>query len=303
MALYTFVRPEFPPETLNRYPSLSLALGNHYPKLRAAPTYHVIDSGPWNHTFPPPFDEPSSFLSAPTTMQLEPSIMSAHSKIAAMFQTTATSYAFRDNRFPMNDPPFGNDVSLIYPDPISALSVPQSDVRTSPRANSPSWRTPSLDFISIVPPIAANRKPRLVKPKDLSCVPRANAHNNYANSEAMTESTTCPTKLHSCPYCAKKFTRPCDVTTHKNTHTGARPFRCPVRGCLKKFGVRSNMLRHSILHGIPRTGRVRPVPKYDLEFKHCKCPPVRSDEMESSQIVWDFEGPLSKRPAWCADEK
>ncbi|SCU99774.1 LAMI_0G00716g1_1 [Lachancea mirantina] len=53
---------------------------------------------------------------------------------------------------------------------------------------------------------------------------------------------------YECPECGKKFQRPSSLQTHKNIHTGKRPYACPFEDCGKVFNVRSNMLRHYKLH-------------------------------------------------------
>ncbi|EIW81666.1 hypothetical protein CONPUDRAFT_136509 [Coniophora puteana RWD-64-598 SS2] len=51
-------------------------------------------------------------------------------------------------------------------------------------------------------------------------------------------------KRHECPHCRKRFNRPSSLKIHVNTHTGARPYRCPYPGCGREFNVNSNMRRH-----------------------------------------------------------
>ncbi|KAJ4483483.1 hypothetical protein J3R30DRAFT_3448881 [Lentinula aciculospora] len=49
---------------------------------------------------------------------------------------------------------------------------------------------------------------------------------------------------HQCNYCGKRFSRPSGLKIHITTHTGERPYVCPVEDCHRSFSVRSNMRRH-----------------------------------------------------------
>ncbi|KIK63334.1 hypothetical protein GYMLUDRAFT_41049 [Collybiopsis luxurians FD-317 M1] len=49
---------------------------------------------------------------------------------------------------------------------------------------------------------------------------------------------------YTCEYCGKSFLRPSALKTHIISHTGDQDFECPEEGCSRRFGVRSNMLRH-----------------------------------------------------------
>ncbi|KAI0266512.1 hypothetical protein BC834DRAFT_132402 [Gloeopeniophorella convolvens] len=59
--------------------------------------------------------------------------------------------------------------------------------------------------------------------------------------------------MHQCQTCQKWFPRPSGLATHMNTHSGAKPYTCPVPGCCRRFGVRSNAKRHLRTHGIIAT--------------------------------------------------
>ncbi|KAL1743857.1 hypothetical protein HDZ31DRAFT_64665 [Schizophyllum fasciatum] len=53
---------------------------------------------------------------------------------------------------------------------------------------------------------------------------------------------------YECTYCGKGFNRPSSLKIHLNSHTGEKPFVCPVEGCGRSFSVLSNMRRHARVH-------------------------------------------------------
>jgi len=53
-----------------------------------------------------------------------------------------------------------------------------------------------------------------------------------------------PQERYMCQTCFRGFSRPSSLQIHNNTHTGNKPFMCPIPGCGKRFSVRSNMRRH-----------------------------------------------------------
>ncbi|KAJ6506164.1 hypothetical protein C8R47DRAFT_1101441 [Mycena vitilis] len=57
-------------------------------------------------------------------------------------------------------------------------------------------------------------------------------------------------KRHMCKACGKRFNRPSSLRIHRNTHSGATPFRCPYPSCGRAFNVNSNMRRHFRNHTI-----------------------------------------------------
>ncbi len=48
-----------------------------------------------------------------------------------------------------------------------------------------------------------------------------------------------------CMMCKKAFSRPCALKTHIYTHTGEKPYCCPIKDCTHRFSVRSNLRRHT----------------------------------------------------------
>ncbi|KAF7376301.1 hypothetical protein MSAN_00045500 [Mycena sanguinolenta] len=73
----------------------------------------------------------------------------------------------------------------------------------------------------------------------------------FAPPDAST-STGGPAK-YECNYCGKGFSRPSSLRIHLNSHTGEKPFVCPVDGCGRSFSVLSNMRRHARVHTTPIT--------------------------------------------------
>ncbi|KAJ7485625.1 hypothetical protein FB451DRAFT_61817 [Mycena latifolia] len=333
-------RPQFPAEAVERYPSLTLALGSDYPGLRI-PTadhetsYHAAPGYLLDHDAPPtafdmPVAPPHMFPTTPASSPLD----AIHSE---------TPVASRNNSpFPNNWPilqnlsmfsggvqpgnlcfspeastnpsdensSFGDDdFGPIYQDHTIFSITALSDLRTSPRAkatNAGSWNHHSANFIPIRndPSVTSTSKehdlqPPAVKSKPLWVPVMTYATAGYDNFKTVTgPPRRIPVKPHRCPRCPKTFARPCDVKTHLYTHTGERPFRCPARGCRKRYGVRSNMLRHSLEHGFPRTGPIRPIGPYNFGFENHPSLPVRSDSTPMrTQLVWVAEGPLSTRQA------
>ncbi|RIB03483.1 hypothetical protein C2G38_1989847 [Gigaspora rosea] len=55
-------------------------------------------------------------------------------------------------------------------------------------------------------------------------------------------------KRYKCNICQKRFTRPSSLQTHTYSHTGEKPFKCPVEGCGRHFSVVSNLRRHQKIH-------------------------------------------------------
>ncbi|CAL1699702.1 unnamed protein product [Somion occarium] len=88
-------------------------------------------------------------------------------------------------------------------------------------------------------------------------------------------------KMHQCNICAKWFPRPSGLATHMNSHSGARPYKCPVEGCAKSFAVRSNAKRHLRTHGIfPTTEHSAPPTQFTVGFDE----PIVSDAPQVGKL-------------------
>ncbi|BGP33015.1 hypothetical protein JCM10296v2_004804 [Rhodotorula toruloides] len=57
-------------------------------------------------------------------------------------------------------------------------------------------------------------------------------------------------RIYTCdfPGCDKSFGRPSARDTHMRSHSGVKPFMCPIPSCGRTFSVFSNLKRHMIVH-------------------------------------------------------
>ncbi|KAJ7072097.1 hypothetical protein C8F01DRAFT_229149 [Mycena amicta] len=83
----------------------------------------------------------------------------------------------------------------------------------------------------------------------------------YAPPDASMSSTA----KYECSYCGKGFSRPSSLRIHLNSHTGEKPFVCPVDGCGRSFSVLSNMRRHARVHVAPAADDA---PTSSTQWKH-----------------------------------
>ncbi|KAH9946915.1 hypothetical protein B0H21DRAFT_692991 [Amylocystis lapponica] len=74
--------------------------------------------------------------------------------------------------------------------------------------------------------------------------------------------------MHQCTVCFKMFPRPSGLATHMNSHSGAKPYKCPIPTCTKSFAVRSNAKRHLRTHGIfPSSEHTTPPSQFTVGFE------------------------------------
>ncbi|XP_039763973.1 extensin-like [Pararge aegeria] len=57
---------------------------------------------------------------------------------------------------------------------------------------------------------------------------------------------------YTCKECGKHFSRPWLLRGHARSHTGERPYDCPMPGCRKAFGDRSNLRAHLQTHSVEK---------------------------------------------------
>ncbi|KAJ7728964.1 hypothetical protein DFH07DRAFT_219933 [Mycena maculata] len=275
------VRPDFPDDVVKRYPSLTLALGNNYPRLWAttvANAEHEYDSDhgpPTSSSLPTSTPAPLSFRpSIPSTFVPIPcpSTISDMNHILPMETTSTSCYGISStcrNPLPLcQDSPSNNLGELgIAPDLESTPSAFENNLIPICSHTKHGFPPQQSAAASFVPVVAPRRKKG--------------------------------SQTRECDRCGMIFPRPCDLRTHQKVHIGERPFTCDFLNCQKKFGVRANLQRHTAMHKHPRKGVDNPNPRYVVNFEcaqQARAVPSDSVPMRCG-VVWDYEGPLAKRRA------
>ncbi|KAJ6587158.1 hypothetical protein DFH09DRAFT_1142769 [Mycena vulgaris] len=172
----------------------------------------------------------------PTPQNVPPRSMSYdHPPPPAAYPVARNAYDPRhDSRGPR--PPFDYNNAMMGQPPPQA--IPSYYARTQP---------PN----AVMPPISTSIRGSRGEDEDRTPIARYQSSGmaGYAPPDAST-GIGGPSK-YECPYCGKGFSRPSSLKIHLNSHTGEKPFVCPVDGCGRSFSVLSNMRRHARVHVTP----------------------------------------------------
>ncbi|KAG7098795.1 hypothetical protein E1B28_000700 [Marasmius oreades] len=215
-----------PPRTRPESPSLTLA------RLRVDDDVSSIQRGPPNHLG----DVRSSYTS--TSAVRRPSLPLPPST-------------------PRSVPTYPSQVAYTYPHPSYSGPSPyihQAQERT-PTAGY-QMHHPGIPYDSRYPPVHDHRL-YARHPDNTPPLGSSYKHHDFQESSSsqtdlhiMDQSLPAGSK-YECGYCGKGFNRPSSLKIHLNSHTGEKPFRCPVESCGRSFSVLSNMRRHARVHTQP----------------------------------------------------
>lgn len=128
----------------------------------------------------------------------------------------------------------------------------------SPSSPAPGLSVPLADPSSPIAPSSSSRFEPVMS--DSSHIQRIGSSSVQGSSPIKSPSTACSpikpvrdrptgeTSDHTCGICGRRFHRASDLTKHSHTHTGAKPFKCPVEGCHSAFTQKSALTVHSRIH-------------------------------------------------------
>ncbi|RHZ74196.1 hypothetical protein Glove_227g129 [Diversispora epigaea] len=268
--------PSFNPSEQKPTPS-SHSISTVTEGYQAAPPYPTSQyphSHPHPHPPPPQtgmqMDRRTSITLVPIHHQtkIEPGTSEGSESWRISAETTNAPYPFGHYKPPKSyddralDPSFFTDPSMKMPSGPSTAQPPMGYYSTGPPV--------SYDRNGIPHPVNFSN-PMQPTPQDYSMTMMQNQNGNgvrnvpqyhTANSNRpppvpapQTMMTTFSSKTvsstpkrYKCNICQKRFTRPSSLQTHTYSHTGEKPFKCPVEGCGRHFSVVSNLRRHQKIH-------------------------------------------------------
>ncbi|KAJ7346811.1 hypothetical protein DFH08DRAFT_869399 [Mycena albidolilacea] len=154
----------------------------------------------------------------------------------------STSYPVHRNSVPAYDPrvprpPFEPHPAVMSQPP--SQPAPPYYTRTQPPSN------------VIMPPVISTGIYGHRRGEDDDRTPVARYQPSGLAGFAPPDASASGPSKYECTYCGKGFSRPSSLKIHLNSHTGEKPFVCPVDGCGRSFSVLSNMRRHARVHTTP----------------------------------------------------
>ncbi|PLW17432.1 hypothetical protein PCASD_16377 [Puccinia coronata f. sp. avenae] len=145
---------------------------------------------------------------------------------------------------------FGNPIPPVeyrpYDSPAGGYDIYSSPPPMPSSGYSPSESYPQYTYSLPQPPPTVETQ----NPWDLVASSTYLPSKVTARSDVTSPSTASeqPVKKHRCQTCGRAFQRQTTLTQHQITHTGERPYSCPVAGCDKAFTTASNAKRHAKTH-------------------------------------------------------